>query len=165
MNLINTSGEKAVGLSGKDGQLVLAQKRLHKRIINGTEEEIDLGQVGDVLHVNTEILNLLLNNNYIPVITCLASDEQGNDYNINGDVFAGHIAGAMDADEFVVLTDVDGLLKDVHDSTSLISLLHTTEIAELITQGIIKGGMIPKLEACCTAIEAGSKKGKNYQWN
>lgn len=153
VGLINKLGHKAVGLSGKDGQLVIAKKRFHYQ----DGKKIDLGQVGDVKAVNAEILHLLMDNDFIPVITCLASDEEGNDYNINGDVFAGHIAGEMRVTDFIVLTDVDGLMKDIDQPDSLIKLLRVEQVNELIQDGTIKGGMIPKLEACTTALERGAQ--------
>ncbi len=154
----NALGQPAVGLSGKDGGIVTAKKRYGIKIKNGREEKIDLGQVGDVAQIDPHLLNLLLDNGYLPVITCIASDENGNDYNINGDVFAGHIAGAMQAEEFIVLTDVNGLMEDIADADSLISEVTVPEIDHLISRGVISGGMLPKIEACRTAIEHGTKK-------
>ncbi len=157
VNLINTLGFKAVGLSGKDGRMVIARKRYHHKTENGQTQQIDLGQVGDVDHVNPGLLNLLIKNDFIPVITCLASDEKGNDFNINGDVFAGHIAAALEADEYIVLTDVDGLLEDIQNPGSLITDIRVEEIASMIDRKIISGGMIPKIEACITALENGAR--------
>ncbi|MBR9861494.1 acetylglutamate kinase [bacterium] len=156
VRLFNKNKVKGVGLSGKDGGIVSAKKRYHIEEQNGVSTQQDLGQVGDVVSVQPQLLEQLLDNDFLPVITCLASDDQGNDYNINGDVFAGYIAGAMQADEFIVMTDIDGLLRDINDPSSLISELNSSDIKELEEQGIIKGGMIPKLEACKTALEAGS---------
>ena len=157
VRLFNKMGHSAVGLSGKDGELVLAKKRYHEEVVEGKTIKSDLGQVGDVEAVNAELLELLLDAGFLPVITCLASDSDGNDYNINGDIFAGHIAGAMQADEFVVLTDVDGLLEDVKNPDSLITLLSLNKVPDLVKRGIIKGGMIPKLEACGTALRSGAR--------
>lgn len=160
VRLINRSGYRAVGLSGKDGQLVVAKKRVHQHEVNGQMETLDLGRVGDVDVVQTELLELLLDHDFIPVIACLAADREGRDLNINGDVFAGHIAGAMNADEFIVLTDVDGLMKDIRDPESLITSLSVGEVPELVRRGIIRGGMIPKLEACSTALERGASSAR-----
>jgi len=158
VNLINRHGHRAVGLSGKDGQLVIAKKRYHIEQ-NGSEAiRQDLGMVGDVNSVQPELLELLLGNDFIPVITCIASDKEGNDYNINGDVFAGHIAAALKADEYIVLTDVDGLMRDINDPASLISSLQLGEIQDLIDDNTIAGGMIPKIEACINAINGGTRK-------
>jgi acetylglutamate kinase len=154
---INALGCKAVGLSGKDGKIVTAKKRLH---IGQTGEnkgkEIDLGRVGDIESVNPELLNLLLENDFLPVITCIASDEQGTDYNINGDIFAGYIAGAVKAERYVILTDVDGLLHDKFDENSLIPKIKVNEIKRLTENKTIQSGMIPKTESCKTALETGA---------
>ena len=158
VNLFNRNGHLAVGLSGKDGKLVTAKKRFHISTKNGNRVKTDIGMVGDVEKVHTSLLELLLSHNYIPVITCIASDENGNDYNINGDVFAGYIAAALKADEYIVLTDVDGLMKDIKDPSSLIPSLRLAEIPGLMEAKIIAGGMIPKIEACVTAIERGTRK-------
>ncbi len=157
VSLINSMGKSAAGLSGKDGRTVIARKRMHKRVVSGKSEEIDLGQVGDVESVNTKLLNVLLENDFIPVIACLAADEKGDGYNINGDMFAGHIAGALKAKEYVVLTDVNGLLRDKSDPDSLIERLDRKEISKLIDDSIIQGGMIPKAESCKTALEKGAE--------
>jgi acetylglutamate kinase len=157
VRLINLLGHKAVGLSGKDGRIVIAKRRLHRRMMEGKEEEVDLGQVGDVEKVEPGLLRLLLDNDYIPVITCLASDMGGEDYNINADMFAGHIAGALEAKQFVVLTDVDGLLRDCDDPKSLIRKINVDNIDRLIKENVIKGGMIPKMESCRISIERGAE--------
>lgn len=156
ISLINAMGYKAVGLSGKDGQTITAFKRMHKRITGGKEEEIDLGQVGDVADTDTTLIELLLDNEFIPVITCLASDKEGNDYNINGDMFAGHLAGALGVQQYVVLTDVDGLLEDKDKPETLINEISLSGINQLLEKKIIQGGMIPKLESCGIAINKGA---------
>ena len=160
VNLINRTEFTAVGLSGKDGKLVTARKRFHKTEENGTVTEHDLGQVGDVASVNTRLIEILLESDYIPVITCLASDYEGADFNINGDMFAGHIAGAIKADEYVVLTDVDGLFKDINKPETLIKKLTIQEIKTLSDDGIIVGGMIPKVESCAIALNNGASSAR-----
>ncbi|MDZ7743010.1 MAG: acetylglutamate kinase [Bacteroidota bacterium] len=160
VNTINTIGSKAVGLSGKDGQTVIAKKRMHKRNTNGKEELIDLGQVGDVSKVDRTLIDALLEKDFIPVIACIAADEQGTAYNINGDNFAGTLAGVLQADQFVILTDVDGLLRDKDDPDTIIRNLHLGEIKKLKSDGIIQGGMIPKIEACENAILKGAQSAK-----
>lgn len=157
ISLINAMGHKAVGLSGKDGQMIIAKKRLHQHTINGKTEMVDLGQVGDVENVDVTLIKLLLENDYIPVITCLASDKNGNDFNINGDLFAGHIAGALFADQYIILTDVDGLLLDIDNADSMIHEIKVAEINQLKEKNIIKGGMIPKMDSCEIAINKGTK--------
>ena len=151
---INKLGAKAVGLSGKDGKLAVASKRYH---YDESSNQVDLGQVGNIAYFNTEIINLLLNNDYIPVVATIASGEDGSDYNINADIFAGHLAGALHAEKFIMLTDVDGLMKNPDDEGSLIKELSAGEIESLIGT-VIKGGMIPKTEACKKALELGAKR-------
>lgn len=160
VNTINTSGGKAVGLSGKDGQTVIAEKRIHKRVVDGKEEIVDLGQVGNIAKVDITLIDTLLDNDYIPVIACIAADENGVGYNINGDSFAGKIAGAINVEQFIILTDVDGLLMDKDNPDSLIRNLNFNEIKKLKSDGIIQGGMIPKIEACENAIKEGAKSAK-----
>lgn len=157
ISLINGMGHKAVGLSGKDGQTVTAKKRLHEHIKNGKTEMIDLGQVGDVASVDISLIELLLENDFIPVITCIASDKKGNDYNINGDLFAGHIAGALSSEQYIILTDVDGLMLDKDNPASLIHKLKVSEINHLKEIKCIQGGMIPKMDSCEVALEKGAK--------
>jgi len=157
VSLLNTMGVKAVGLSGKDGKSVIGKKRLHTQIKDGKEKVVDLGQVADVAKVNPELLSTLLKEDYLPVLTCLASDEEGNDYNINGDMFAGHLAGALGAKEYVILTDVDGLLKDKDKPETLIRAANLSDIKQLKEDGTIQGGMIPKIESCEIAIHQGAQ--------
>jgi acetylglutamate kinase len=158
VGLINQMGHTAVGLSGKDGKMVTAVKRYHEEVIDGKTKRYDLGQVGNVKKVDTRLLKLLLDNDYIPVMTCLAQDKKGDSYNINGDVFAGNIAGALQAKAFVVLTDIDGLRRDIDDPDSLISEVTPEDIHALIKEGVIQGGMIPKMESCLEALQKGAER-------
>ncbi len=160
VNLINRTGHKAVGLSGKDGNIVMARKRKHFQYEGEKRKEIDLGQVGDVALINTSLIDLLLANQYIPVITSLASDPSGLDYNINADMFAGSLAGALGVDDFLLLTDVDGVMRDVRDPGSLIKEIAADDIEAMIAAGKIRGGMIPKLEACLIALKNGARKAR-----
>ena len=157
VQLFNKRHIKAVGLSGKDGQFVQAVKRYHLEKSNGKTKKIDIGRVGDVARVNPDLLYLLLNNEYTPVITCIASDEKGEDYNINADIMAGHVAGALQVDHYIVLTDVDGLMKDINEPESIIREATLDEI-ENTYRTYIKGGMIPKVEAIKVALRGGAKK-------
>lgn len=157
VSIINEMGYKAVGLSGKDGQTVLAKKHKHEHKKNGKVELVDLGQVGDVASVDTSLIELLLENDFIPVITCIASDKKGLDYNINGDLFAGHIAGALSAEQYIILTDVDGLMLDKDNPASIIHELKVAEINHLKEIKCIQGGMIPKIDSCEIALEKGAK--------
>lgn len=160
VSLFNSLGYKAVGISGKDGGLVKARKRLHEEKTDGELKSFDLGQVGDVDQVDTSLVKSLLENGFIPVVTCLASDMQGNDYNINADMFAGHLAGALKAEQYLVLTDVDGLMGDINEPSSLIREISYTKIDWLIEEKVIKGGMIPKMESCKIALEKGAGKAR-----
>ena len=160
VSLFNSLGYKAVGISGKDGGLVKARKRLHEEKTDGELRSFDLGHVGDVEQVDTSLIKSLLENGFIPVVTCLASDMQGNDYNINADMFAGHLAGALKAEQYLVLTDVDGLMGDINEPSSLIREISYTKIDWLIEEKVIKGGMIPKMESCKVALEKGAGKAR-----
>lgn len=157
ISIINAMGHKAVGLSGKDGQTVIAKKRLHETTKNGKTEQVDLGQVGDVERVDTTLIEMLLEHDFIPVITCVASDKNGNDYNINGDLFAGHLAGALSAEQYIILTDVNGLMLDKDNPASIINELKVAEINHLKEIKCIQGGMIPKMDSCEIALEKGAK--------
>ncbi|MCB2205070.1 acetylglutamate kinase [bacterium] len=155
----NSTGLRAVGLSGKDGRMVTATRRLHREEKDGKLHEHDLGQVGDVASVDPALLELLLDRGYLPVMTCIASDEHGTDYNINADMFAGHIAAALKADRYLVLTDVDGVYEDIHQPESFIPRMTLQEV-EAAMGGIIVGGMIPKLESCRVALLHGAAEAR-----
>jgi len=154
VNLLNRLGANAVGLSGKDGGMVRALKRTH--VIDGDRgnEEIDLGFVGDVELINTDLPHLLIDNGYLPVISPVSSGADGEDYNINADMFAGHMAGALGAAAFVAITNVDGLMEDPSAPESKIEAI-TADEARALFGSVIKGGMIPKVEACLIALEKG----------
>lgn len=160
VSIINTLGYKSVGLSGKDGGTVTAVKRRHRTIIKGNTKEVDLGRVGNVEKVDTSLLRILLEEDFIPVITCLASDEYGLGYNINADMFAGHIAGALSARHYMVLTDVDGLLSDKNDPDSIMNKINLDDLETLKSKKIIEGGMIPKVESCSIALEKGAESAR-----
>jgi len=156
VSIINGLGHRAVGLSGKDGGFVTAEKRIYQRVTAEKSEELDLGQVGDVLEIDTNLIHLLLQNEYIPVVTCLAMDKEGNEYNINADMFAGELAGALKVKDYIILTDVDGLRMDKDDPSSLIAELSVGEIKKLVDQKVIQGGMLPKIESCAKALAKGA---------
>ncbi|HLW19546.1 MAG TPA: acetylglutamate kinase [Cyclobacteriaceae bacterium] len=157
VNIFNHAGLNAVGLSGKDGQIVLARKKLNIPNDSSGTTALDLGQVGEVETVNIKLLNLLLEGGYTPILTCIASDEEGNDFNINGDVFAGKIASALEVDDYIVLTDVDGLYLDYPDPASIIHQLALQDLPSYY-QTVVVGGMIPKIESCEAAVLAGVKR-------
>lgn len=163
---INRMGSKAVGLSGKDGGLIKARKRLHHtrgRNRNGADSDVngatpvllDLGFVGDIVEINPDVLYTVISAGYIPVIAPTGFGECGESYNINADAAAGSLAAALKAEKLILLTDVPGVCRRVDDEESLISELSTDEARELIEEGIASSGMIPKIEACLTAIEGG----------
>lgn len=147
VSLLNKQGAKAVGLSGKDANLIMAFKM--------ASDKGDLGFVGDVARVNPDILNLLSSQGYIPVVSSVAIGPDGESYNVNADHVAGHIAAAVGAAKLVMLTDVEGLYADFSDKSSLISEMDVERAEAMITSGAAEKGMIPKLEACITALEAG----------
>ncbi len=156
--LINHLGGKAVGLSGKDGGMVRAHKRLVRKTIDGREETFDIGFVGDVDRVDPTVIKAVSNAGYIPVIAPVGAGENNESYNINADYVAGDVAGALGADKLLMLTDVEGVFRDYTDKSTLITAMTGTEAEELIAGGIISGGMIPKVQACMNAIDKGVKK-------
>lgn len=155
---IGLHGGKAVGISGKDSQLILASKKAPHKIRDdetGEEHEVDLGLVGEINSLNTDILNMFTKNDYIPVISPIGIDNIGNTLNLNADTVAGEIAAEIAAEKLIILTDVPGVLKDPNDPNSVLKEIKVNEVSELIENGIITGGMIPKIETCVKAIEGG----------
>lgn len=155
---LNIAGGKAVGLNGKDAKLIVAKKHLADVYENGEVNLVDIGYVGNVEKINTELINVLLDAGYIPVIAPTGSGEHGETYNINADSVAGEVAGALKAEKLLVLTDVKGIYSDYRDENSFISTLTFEKAQELIIRGKIDGGMIPKVRACITALSGGAKK-------
>ncbi|WP_292888550.1 acetylglutamate kinase [Methanobrevibacter sp. UBA212] len=149
--LIKHDGQ-AISLSGKDSSLIFAHKTEAKKI---DEELVDLGLVGEVDCVNTELLDMFISNDYIPVISPVGIAKDGTSLNLNADTAAGEVASAVGAEKLIILTDVPGVLRDPSDQTSLIQKIKISEVPELIESGIISGGMIPKIETCVQAIENG----------
>ncbi len=151
--LINHDGQ-AISLSGKDSSLIFAHKKPASKI---DEEIVDLGLVGEVDCVNTDLLDMFLDNDYIPVISPVGIAKDGTSLNLNADTAAGEVASAVGAEKLIILTDVPGVLRDPEDPDSLIQKIRLDEIPGLIEEGIISGGMIPKIETCVKAIENGVK--------
>ena len=149
VSLINANGGKSIGLCGIDGAMLNVKK---------VKSEVDLGYVGEVASVNTEVIDNCINAGYIAVISTVATGKDGKVYNINADAAAGKLAAALKAEKLILLTDVPGLLRDPKDEDTLISKLKVSDIPELIEDGIIKGGMIPKIECCAETIRLGVKK-------
>jgi acetylglutamate kinase len=148
VNLLNITGGNAVGLTGKDANLLHAKKVQ-------TADGADIGHVGRIDRVNCQIIQVLCNAGMIPVVAPIATDAQGGTWNVNADTAAGEIAAALKAEKLVFLTDTPGLLQDKDDPTTLIHTLQRSEVVGLTEQGVISGGMIPKIDACVKALDSG----------
>ena len=144
VNLLETKGGKAMGISGMDGQLIVADFKDER-----------LGYVGEIKKINIQPVTDLLEKGYIPVISTVGCDKEGNTYNINGDTAAAHIAGALGAERLIMMTDIAGILRDKDNPDTLIPEVSVEEAAELKKEGVISGGMIPKVECCIEAIKHG----------
>jgi len=157
VNLINRHGGRAVGLSGKDGQLITARKMKYLRSKGADQppEIIDIGMVGEITSVDTEILMSLTESGFVPVIAPVGAGSEGETYNINADLVAGRIASSLGARKLMLLTDTEGVLDK---EGRLISSLATDEARRLISEGTIKGGMIPKINCCIEALSDGVNK-------
>lgn len=147
VDMIERSGGKAIGLCGQDGHMLKCEKQ--------SEE---LGFVGKITDIDTKIITDLLDLGYVPVISTVGYDDDGNVYNVNADTAAASIAGALNAESLILMTDIRGLLENVDDPDSLIKKVFVSDIPALIKQGIISGGMIPKIECCKDAIRRGVNK-------
>ena len=158
VNLLNRRGVKAVGLSGKDAGLIQARKKLATVYEGEESKKVDIGYVGEVATINSGIIEDLLDQDYVPIIAPIGVGENGESYNINADYVAAEIAGALEAEKLLLLTDIEGIYKDFNDKDTFISTLHLPEARQHIKEGIIAGGMIPKVEACLTALEKGAGK-------
>ena len=145
--LINNAGAKAVGLCGKDGNLVKAR----------SIDPENVGFVGEVTNVDSQLVESLVKSGYVPVISSVAADDQGQAHNINADTVAGEIAAALGAEKLILLTDTPGILQDYHDPSSLLYKLSIQEARDLIEQGIVGGGMIPKVKCCVRSLAQGVK--------
>jgi len=158
VGLINHHGGMAVGLSGKDGGLILARKMSVTVASNDKEESseiIDIGMVGEIIRINPLLINSLDENKFIPVIAPVGVGEQGETYNINADLVAGHTATALGAEKLILLTDVDGVKNKKGEQ---ISTLKVNQARKMINEGVVAAGMIPKVECCIDALEGGVGK-------
>ncbi len=144
VNMLEMKGGKAMGISGMDGRLIEAKTKNEK-----------LGYVGEITRVNIAPVMDLLEKNYIPVISTIGCDQEGNSYNINGDTAAAYIAGALNAERLIMMTDIAGILRDKDNPDTLIADVTVDEAKQLYDEGVISGGMIPKVDCCITAIEKG----------
>ena len=158
VSLLNLRGVRAVGLSGKDAGLIKAKKKLAAVYESDAVREVDIGYVGQVEKIDTRLLQDLLAHDYIPVIAPIGVGADGESYNINADYVAAEIAGALGAEKLLLLTDVEGVYKDYEDKSSFISTLTAAEARRYIEDGTLTGGMIPKVEACLRALDAGAAK-------
>ena len=147
VNLLENTGGKAIGLFGIDGHMIHAEKMNE-----------DLGFVGEITDINTQPILDLLEKGYIPVVSTVGCDSEGNVYNINADTAAAEIAGKLKAESFISMTDISGLMRDKDDPDSLIRKINVSEASLLIKNGVIQGGMIPKVECCIEAIRRGVQK-------
>ncbi len=147
VNLLEMKGGRAIGLSGMDGRLIEAKMKSEA-----------LGYVGEITHINIRPVTDLLEKGYIPVISTVGCDAEGNTYNINGDTAAAHIAGALGAERLIMMTDIAGILRDRNDPSSLIQEITIAEAARLREEGVVTGGMIPKVECCIEALRRGVHK-------
>jgi acetylglutamate kinase len=144
VNLLQIKGGAAIGLSGLDGHMIKAEMK-----------NKDLGYVGEITDVDIKPIIDLINNDYIPVVSTIGCDNEGNVYNINADLAAAQIAAKLGAKKLILMTDIRGLLRDVNDENSLISVVNVSEVPMLKRDGIIKGGMIPKIDCCVEAVRSG----------
>jgi acetylglutamate kinase len=158
LSVLRHRGIDAVGLSGIDGGVIKAVRRPPRDIVNkqtGETESIDFGHVGDVVEVDTRLINLLLENNYLPVISSLGADDDGKVYNINADTIASEIAARLGAEKLILLSDVNGIYLDPNDESTKIVRLRASDAREMIASGKATGGMIPKLESLVSLLSRG----------
>lgn len=158
LSALRHRGIHAVGLSGLDGGVIKAERRPPKDVINrqtGLTETVDFGHVGDVVDVDTRLINLLLENDYLPVISSLGADDEGKIYNINADTIASEIAVRLGAEKLILLSDVNGIYLDANDNSTKIDRLTAAEARSMIASGKATGGMIPKLENLISLLERG----------
>ena len=149
---LSIKGVNAVGLSGRDGNLIKAKKKY----LFQDGRVIDIGYVGEIVKVNVKLINNLLINDIVPVISPVGCDNEENKYNINADHVASFISSALNAEKLIILTDVEGVYRNKNDKSSLIPCINIDEINQYINEGIINGGMIPKMESCMEAIKNGT---------
>lgn len=145
VQLISKHGGKSIGLCGLDGDMIKARKYT----------KADIGFVGEITEINTDVINHILENKYIPVISSVATGENGEVYNINADTAAASLAAALHAEKLLLMTDISGLLMDKEDESTLIHDVQVSEIPSLKSQGVISGGMIPKIDCCVEAVRRG----------
>jgi acetylglutamate kinase len=161
LTVLRKHGAKSVGLSGIDGDVIIAKKRAPVEIVDketGVKNNVDFGHVGDIISINTELLEILLEKEYIPVISSLATDGEGNILNINADTVASSIAVSLKAYKYITMTNVEGILKDINDPESRVSYISQKTARKMIDENTIKGGMVPKIRECIKAVENNVKR-------
>ncbi|HYP29395.1 MAG TPA: acetylglutamate kinase [Blastocatellia bacterium] len=160
LSALRRTGAETVGMSGVDGNTIQARRRAVQNIHNqetGETEAVDFGHVGDVVGINGRLLKLLLDNDYIPVISSLGADEQGNIFNINADTIASEVAVHLQAEKLILMTDTDGILRNVEDPSSRISRLTVEEAEKLVRDRVVSSGMLPKISAIARLVTRGVK--------
>jgi len=161
LTILRKYGAKSVGLSGIDGDVIIAKRREPVPYVDektGKINNVDFGHVGDIMSINTELITILLDRGYIPVISSLADDGKGHILNINADTVASSIAVAVGAYKYITMTNIGGILTDTSDPDSKISYISQKDALRLIKKGIIHGGMVPKVKECIHAVENGVKR-------
>ena len=155
----NKIGGKAVGISGKDGNLIKVKKKyIEEHSDKGEIRQVDIGLVGEIETIDPALVTLLIDNDFVPVISPVAADMNGDTYNVNADYVAGEIAGAIGADKFILLTDTKGVYEDKDDESTLLAELTLAQVKEHIESGVISEGMIPKVECCSHALRKGVRQ-------
>ena len=155
---LNRQGVRAVGLSGKDAHFLRAEKQSGTINENGQRRPVDIGYVGRVAHIDTSLITDLLARDYVPVVAPVGYGSAGETFNINADTVAAELAGALAAEKLLLLTNVEGIYRDINDPSTLISSISAADARAWIQDGTIAGGMIPKVEACLTALAGGARK-------
>ena len=155
---LNRQGVRAVGLSGKDAHFLRAEKQSGTINENGQRRPVDIGYVGRVAHIDTSLITDLLARDYVPVVAPVGYGSAGETFNINADTVAAELAGALAAEKLLLLTNVEGIYRDLNDPSSLVSSISAADARAWIQDGTIAGGMIPKVEACLTALAGGARK-------
>lgn len=153
--LLSGAGVPAVGLDGASARTIACEKRPAKVVTGGGSDPVDFGHVGDVTGVNQALLELLLTNGYVPVLACIGADAAGRIYNINADTVANGVARALGADRLVLITGAPGVLRDIEDESSRIPRLTRADGSRAIAEGVVAGGMVPKLEEAFEALGSG----------
>ncbi len=159
VSLFNQQGAKAVGLSGRDAEILQARRKEKITIGEGREQKkVDLGRVGEIIQINPALIHTISDNGYIPVLSSIGAGLNGESLNINADYVAGELAVSLKAEKLIVLTDVDGIYRESESEIEFISAINRREIRAMIMNGEISGGMIPKVEACLMALDGGVRR-------